>query len=70
MKKDGGVSCPQCQQMLAVCVSGYFVGNQATVHTCACEQCHQLLRAEDSWSSASAREGGGGWGRITKKGVS
>lgn len=42
---------------------------QATVHKYACEQCHQLLWVEDSWSSASSRGWGGG-NHVTKKGVS
>lgn len=55
--QSAGVRCPRCQQMFVVCVSVYFVGNQATVDTCACKQCHQLLRVEASWSSG----GGGGY---------
>lgn len=41
--------------MLAVCLRVDFVGNQATVDTCACKQCHRLPRVEASWSSARVR---------------
>jgi len=54
--------------MPPVAADAHIADGQATVHICdpACEQCHQLLRVEASWSPVSLR---GGSDRGTMEGV-